>query len=205
MLAQIEFTPLLHPHRMRHKDWTERRKNERGPKNTHLIKHILQLILRQRRALHILDSAQLFRHPLSILPPNRAHLLLIELLAHAGVIAEIGLRADDQAGHAGTVVVHLWEPLFAHVLEGGGRGDGEADEEDVGLGVGEGTQTVVIFLSGGIKEAEGVWLVADPKGKGLEGMFVFVCDCLEWEREMRGRWGGRIAGFSGRGEFGGRT
>lgn len=63
------------------------------------------------------------------------------------------------------MVVDLWEPLFADVLEGGGGGDGEADEEDVGLGVGEGAETVVIFLSGGIEEAEGVWLVADP-GRG---------------------------------------
>ena len=60
------------------------------------------------------------------------------------------------------MVVNLWEPLFADVLEGGWRRDGEADEEDVGLWVGEWTQAVVIFLSGGIEESEGVWLIADP-------------------------------------------
>lgn len=134
--------------------------------DTHLIEHILELILRQGRALDILDSAQLLSHPLAILPPNRAHLLLAQLLLDALVVAQIGLGADDQAGHARAVVVDLWEPLFAHVLEGGGRGDGEADEEDVGLGVGEGAETVVIFLPGRVEEAEGVGLVADPGGGG---------------------------------------
>jgi hypothetical protein len=143
--------------------------------NTHLIKNILQLILRQRRALHILNSTQLLRHPLAILPPNRAHLLLRQLIAHAGVVAQIGLGADDEAGDAWAVVVDFWEPLFAHVLEGGGGGDGEADEEYVGLGVGEGAESVVIFLSGGVEEAEGVGLVADPGG----GREVSGCVCLD--------------------------
>ena len=50
-------------------------------------------------------------------------------------------------------MVDFGEPLFAHVLEGGGGCDGETDEEDVGLWVGEGPETVVIFLSGGVEEA----------------------------------------------------
>lgn len=62
------------------------------------------------------------------------------------------------------MVVYLRKPLFSHVFEGGGRCDGEADEEDVGLGVGEGSEAVVVFLAGCIKEAEGVWFVADPEG-----------------------------------------
>ena len=66
-------------------------------------------------------------------------------------------------------MVHLGEPLFSHVLEGGGGGDGEADEEDVGLRVGEGSQAVVVFLSGGIEEAEGVGFVADPGLRVLVG------------------------------------
>lgn len=40
------------------------------------------------------------------------------------------------------------------VVERIGRVDGEADEDDVRVGVGEGTETIVIFLTGGI-----------PKGK----------------------------------------
>ncbi|KFY37366.1 hypothetical protein V494_04780, partial [Pseudogymnoascus sp. VKM F-4513 (FW-928)] len=107
------------------------------------------------RALDVFHGAQLLGHALAVLATHGAHLLLHQLLADAGVVAEIGLGADDEAGDAGAVVVHFGEPLFAHVFEGGGGGDGEADEEDVGLGVGEGAETVVIFLSGGIEEAEG--------------------------------------------------
>jgi hypothetical protein len=47
--------------------------------------------------------------------------------------------------------MYLGEPLLADVLEGCGRGYGEAYEEDIGLGVRKGSETVVIFLSGGIE------------------------------------------------------
>lgn len=130
--------------------------------NTHLVKDVLELVLRQGRALDVLDSAQLLGHPLTILPPNGRHLLLAELVTHALVVAQIGLGADDEAGNTGAVVVDLGEPFLAHVLEGGGRGDGEADQEDVSLGVGKRTETIVILLPGGIEEAQSVRLVADP-------------------------------------------
>jgi hypothetical protein len=51
------------------------------------------------------------------------------------------------------VVVYFREPFLSDVLEGGRGGDGEADKEDIGLGIREWTQTVVIFLSGGIEES----------------------------------------------------
>ena len=59
-------------------------------------------------------------------------------------------------------MVNLGEPLLSDVLERRRRCDGEADEEDVGLGVGQRPQAVIIFLSGGIEETKGVWLVTDP-------------------------------------------
>ena len=129
----------------------------------YLIKDILELVLRQRRTLHVLDSTQLLSHTLAVLLTDWAHLLLRKLLAHAWVIAQIGLGTNDQARNTWAVVVDLREPLLAHVLEGGWGGDGEADEEDVGLWVGEWAQTIVILLSGGIKEAKSIWLITDPK------------------------------------------
>lgn len=60
------------------------------------------------------------------------------------------------------MVVDLGEPLLADVLERGGGGDAEADEEDIGLGVRERSQSIVIFLTGGIKEAKRVGLVTNP-------------------------------------------
>lgn len=137
--------------------------------STHLIKNILELKLRQSRTFHILNRSQLLSHPLAVLLPHGRHLLLRKLLPHLRVIAQIGLRADDQTGNTGAVVVHLGEPFFTHVLEGGRGGDGEADEENVCLRIGEGSQAVVVFLSGGVEEAEGVRFIADPEAFLVRG------------------------------------
>jgi hypothetical protein len=58
--------------------------------------------------------------------------------------------------------MYFWEPLLPYVFKRGWGCNGEADEEDIGLGVGKGPKAIVIFLSCGIKEAEGIWLVANP-------------------------------------------
>jgi hypothetical protein len=144
---------------------------------THLVKYILQLVLGQGAALDVADGAELLGHLLTVLLPHGAHLLLAQLLPHAGVVPQIRLRAHDQARHAGAVVMHLREPLFPHVLEAGGRGDAEADEEHVRLGVRERPQPVVILLSGRVEEPERVWLVTDPKRErlGLELIISYTC------------------------------
>jgi hypothetical protein len=129
---------------------------------TYLVKDILQLVLRQSRALHIFNCTQVLGHAVAVLLPNRLHLLASELLPNTGVIAQIGLGADDQAGNTGAVVVDLREPLFPDVLKGGRGGDGEADQEDISLGVGQRAQAIVILLTGGIEETESVGLITDP-------------------------------------------
>lgn len=95
-----------------------------GAKRVHdapyLVENILQLELRESRALNVLDSAKVLGHTLAILFPHRLHLLLAELLAHLRIIAQICLGANNEARHAGAVVVDLGEPLFSHVLETGG-------------------------------------------------------------------------------------
>lgn len=128
----------------------------------YLIKDILQLVLRQSRTFDIFDGSELLRHPVTVFFANGLHLLPGELLADARVIAQIGLGADDEAGNTGAVVMNFGEPLLANVLERGRRRHGEADEENVGLGVGQRAQTIVIFLTGGIEEAQGIWFVTDP-------------------------------------------
>ena len=129
---------------------------------TYLIENILQPELCQRRALHILHRAQFLRHPLAVLLSNRLHLLLRQFLPHSWVITQIYLCADNQAGHAGAVVMHLGEPLLPNVLEGRGRRHREADEEDISLWIGQGSETIVVFLSSRIEEAEGIWFVTNP-------------------------------------------
>jgi hypothetical protein len=134
----------------------------RGDLQAYLIEYVLQLVLRQRRALDILDCTQFSRHPLAVLALDRRHSLFGELVLDRVVLAQIDLGADNQARHARAVVMHLGEPLLADVLERGGRRHGEADEEDIGLGIRERAQAIVVFLSSGVEEAEGVGLVTDP-------------------------------------------
>jgi hypothetical protein len=117
----------------------------------YLIKHVLELVLRQGRALDVLDSAKLSRHPLTVLALDRRHPLLGQLVLDRRVLAQIHLCAHNQTRHPRTVVVYLGEPLLAHVLEGCGRGYGEAYEEHVRLGIRQGSQAVVVFLSGRIE------------------------------------------------------
>lgn len=62
---------------------------------------------------------------------------------------------------------HLREPLFLYVLKRSRTRHAEADEEDVGLGVREGSEPVVVLLSRGIKEAEGVGVVPDHHRDGV--------------------------------------
>jgi hypothetical protein len=65
-------------------------------------------------------STQLLGHAFTILLLDRSHLLLGQLLTHRGIVAEIGLSANDQARNARAVVVDFREPFLADVFERGG-------------------------------------------------------------------------------------
>jgi hypothetical protein len=112
-----------------------------------LVKDVLEALLRQGRALDVLDGAELTREPLARVVLDGPLLLPGELLADGGVLSQVDLGADNQAGHARAVVVDLGEPFLLDVLERCRARDREADEEDVGLRVRERTQTVVILLA----------------------------------------------------------
>jgi hypothetical protein len=86
---------------------------------SYFIEHILQLELRESRALHVLDSAKVLGHALAIFFPHRLHLLLAKLLAHLRIVAQICLSANNEARYAGAVMVDLGEPFFSDVLETG--------------------------------------------------------------------------------------
>ena len=102
---------------------------------THLVKDVLQTLLCQRRALHILHRAKLPSKPLALFWGNRTLLLPRQLVQHLWVVPEIDLGADDEARHTGAVMVHLREPLLLHVLKRRGRRHAETDEEHIRLGV----------------------------------------------------------------------
>lgn len=100
---------------------------------THLVENILETLLSKRRALDVLYGAELACETLTLLREDRALLLPCELLDHLRVVAQIDLRADDEAGHTRAVVPNFGEPLLLDVLERRWRGYAEADEEDVRL------------------------------------------------------------------------
>ena len=136
--------------------------NRKETLKSYLIKNILQLILGQGGTFDVFHGTQILGHTVTIFLANGLHLLTGELLANTGVIAQIGLGADDQAGNTGAMVMHLGEPFFANVFEGCGGSHGKADQEDIGLGVRQRTKTIVILLTSSIKQAQRVGFVTDP-------------------------------------------
>ena len=66
------------------------------------------------------------------------------------VKAEILLAPDKDDGKARAEMVDFRDPLLLNVIERIGRVDRETDEDDVRVRVGQRTQTIVIFLTGGI-------------------------------------------------------
>jgi len=68
---------------------------------------------------------------------KKSYLLLVlgKLLNEGRVVAEIHLRANDEAGDTGAVVVDFGEPLLLDVLERCGVHNREANKEDIRLGV----------------------------------------------------------------------
>ena len=101
--------------------------------SVYLIKDILQLVLSQGGTFDVFNSAEFLGHPVTVFLADGCHLLAGELFSDPRVIAQIGLCADNQAGHTRAVVVHLGEPLLPDVFKGGGRGHRETDQKDVGL------------------------------------------------------------------------
>jgi hypothetical protein len=65
-------------------------------------------------------------------------------------------------------VKDLGDPLLLDVVERVGRVDREADEDDVRVRVREGTETVVVFLTGGIPEGELDALAIDDDVRNAE-------------------------------------
>lgn len=85
------------------------------------------------------------------------------------------------------MVMHLGEPFLLDVFIRCGRGDAEADEEDVGLRIGQRAKAIVIFLTGGVKETEGVRVFADHDRDGV---------CRERDRGRAERQRGEVHGVA---------
>ena len=57
--------------------------------------------------------------------------------------------------------------FFAGVDEGGGLNNREDDEEDITVGVGEWPQSIVLFLAGGVPQAQGDHASVDLDSGGI--------------------------------------
>lgn len=112
-----------------------------------LAEHVLDAVLAEGRALHVLDCMDLAGERLALLQRYGRLVLIFQLLLHLRVVAQVALGAHEEDRHIGAVVRHLGMPFVLDVLVRGRAGDGEADDEHVGLGVGERTQAVVFLLS----------------------------------------------------------
>ena len=76
-----------------------------------LIKHRFKALLRESRALEVLDRRDLLGHLQTLGVRDRRHAALAQLLNRLAVVAEIDLGADKDDRRAGRVVVHLGVPL----------------------------------------------------------------------------------------------
>jgi hypothetical protein len=119
-----------------------------------LVKDLLEALLSQRRALHVLDGRDLLLLRHALLVADGGEVLLAEARDGLRVLAQIELGADEQERRVGAVVRHLGKPLGRHVLKRRRRDDGEADEEDVGLRVRERAQAVVVLLASRVPQAQ---------------------------------------------------
>jgi hypothetical protein len=127
-----------------------------------LVENVLETLLSKGRTLDVLDGTEFSGELVALLSGHGSQLVSGKLVKNHPVTSQINLGTNNEARHAGAVVVDLREPLLLDVLKGGGRGDGKADEENIGLRVTKRSQSVVILLTGGVKQSECVGLVSNP-------------------------------------------
>lgn len=82
-----------------------------APAPTHLIKHALQPLLRERRALQIPRSTNVPRHLYTRRVRDGLHTTVPELSDRFGVLAQVELGADEDDWDVGRMVRDFWPPL----------------------------------------------------------------------------------------------
>jgi len=105
-------------------------------------------------ALEVVTSTNFLSNGHTLFWGNGSLVSFPELVNGLGITSEILLAADEDDGQALAEVHHLGYPLLLDVVEGVRTVDSEADEDDVGIRVGQGSETVIIFLTGGIPQGK---------------------------------------------------
>ena len=119
-----------------------------------LIEHVLQALLRQRRAFHVGNSADLLGARLTLLDRDDTLSFRGELLQHGVIRAQVRLGADENDRDTRRVVLNLRPPLALNIVKRVLRDDAEADEEDVRLRVRQRAQAIVVLLACSIPQTQ---------------------------------------------------
>ena len=106
------------------------------------------------RALEVTNGTNLLGNSHTLLSRDGALAGLAQLLDNLGIVTKILLASNEDDRKVLAEVKHLGNPLLLDVVERVGRVDSEADEDNVRVRVRERTQTVVVFLTGGIPEGK---------------------------------------------------
>ena len=110
------------------------------------VKHLLQILLCQRRALDVRHSPDFFRQGSGILlrhgplPPPR------QLDEHFDVLPQVALRAHQEDGRERAAAADFRDPLLPDVLKGGWADHTEAEQQGVGAAVAEVAEFVKLVL-----------------------------------------------------------
>lgn len=138
------------------------------------IERLLQVLLRERRALHVVGRPDLLRHAAGPRAQHGLDVGAVQVDEDVHVQEEVRLGAHEDDGRGRVVRPDLRDPLLGDVVEGGGVDHAEAQEEDVRVGVGQRPEFVELLLNGtkrakkhkltsvcadmtGVKKADSLW------------------------------------------------
>lgn len=124
------------------------------------VEHLLQVLLRERRALDVRHGAGLFGQRPRVLLGHGLLAAPRQLDQHLDILPQVALRAHQEDGRQRAAPADLGHPLLPHVLEGGGADHAEAEQQGVGAAVAEVAQFVELVLVAE-RERETGWSVSE--------------------------------------------
>lgn len=98
-----------------------------------LVKHLLQVLLGQTRALYEGHGPDILRQLLGLLGAHGPLLIPGQLDQHLDVFPQVQLGPHQDHGCPGAVTADLGRPAVGGVAEGGGAHHAVAEQEDVGI------------------------------------------------------------------------
>lgn len=124
------------------------------------VERLLQVLLRERRALDVVRGPDLIRHAPRPGALHRLDVAPVQVDEDVHVQQQVRLRPDQDDGRGRVVSPDLGDPLGHDVAEWGGVDHAEAQEEDVCVGVGQSAELVELFLCGAGKTDQMlVWML----------------------------------------------